>query len=1492
MPANKTRRGRPKRMYDLVQEDEHQKHNSVASTSNLPDLDIRQPLTIYTQVDDICPEEKPCLVHLNQDVHLGSTTHAQINYDNLPQAVYLMNEPEDDDDPEITPYIIQSEYIRYQEPTEDELFERVEYDMDERDQIWLNNYNEKNCADNDAPVSPELFEGLMDRLEKEWHILIQGVSCPADLDSSSAEDSACAVCGDTEAENSNAIVFCDGCNLAVHQDCYGIPHIPEGEWLCKQCQLAPDEDISCVFCPNKGGAFKQTTDGKWGHLLCAIWIPEVILKDTVYMEPIDYVDKVPKGRLRLVCSICKQRQGACIQCDNKNCYSAFHVSCARATGYSMKIKLHEQGSIVMNAYCDKHMPKDTSEDTSEDIDEEAREDIFEDMPMEYEDSNEEDYTEHDESSKKKGRQTQGRGRDRDRSHSSSKKIVLDLKTPIKKFPRAGGQHHVTGPPIAPNIVLSRMDHIPRLLESSIRKKSQLVTSISRYWSLKREYMKGAPLIKRLQLEPWVVTNYIAQTNNVSGRLAPAKKEFILDLWASLDKSRMLSEQVQRRERLKLEQLKKQKEYVETYLYPNEYVFHIVLNQLIECDSNDYFKEPVSHEDVPDYASVIDEPMCFSIIQEKITCHGYTELGQLKRDVDLIWDNCVEYNLPLSDFYKAALRLKKKSEAIFDWAEKKITSAPTLEEFFMDSCTDSALESSLNPVLSYSMFDCGIQEEDIDIVDEEVIEIADEEDTELPMDVLVDSQPIVLPTELMEVAAVDKTSDISADSLPRRAGRRRISKSASENYTILETGTRQSTIEQWILQNSGKPAVKKKHKRETKKIPKPTAVQKEHEIPTVTSVDVGVQTDNYLLLSLLQEFGTPAALGKLADEKQNDKELYNGLSLAKAVSQKIKKITRNPLPKTLPEPIKVIDTDTISDNNSTDTEQEVIVTIKSPKRRRSVKLQKSESPESSSPVMAPIKLPEACSSGEPQATESLETSSFNKPRKIALSKTSPAKPQTTVSPEGSFFGKSQATNLPERSSSVKPQRTLLPGKITPDKPQVTESPKRNSSDEPQAIKLAERSSCIKPQAADSKERTSVKSQRTLLPKKSTSDKSRTIESPEKSISGKPQATGSTVDNSSVKPQRISLPEKGASGKLQVAESTERITSKKVQGAASMDRGLSIKPQATKAPERSLFVEPPATKSPEGNSSAEPQSSKNPMSSKADLSPSYSMSYDIAERSLSPVAPMENILAEPSNGRRTVPQSLESVVNIKEGKRSKSSPKPQPAPKTIMRATRSRGLTANEEELKKRKRMSTEARVLMSSLLHFENKEKPEEKYKTYYPKNAPVGWAYLESDDEDGAGHERTEETKAESRIKRRKIEQVSLDDFNHNEIVWARVSGYPSHPAKLVKEVDENSSLYKSKRVSQAVLVEFLKVPDNHKWGWVLPNNITKFGATEVDKLKLAECLKEKGSARTSRIQEAREGYQYACSLIDKEDSESVLGSVFSEANLLVKKKTKSTKRK
>lgn len=57
---------------------------------------------------------------------------------------------------------------------------------------------------------------------------------------------------------------------------------------------------SCILCPNEGGAFKQTVNGEWAHLLCAIWVPETRVANDVFMEPITGVDKINKQRWKLV----------------------------------------------------------------------------------------------------------------------------------------------------------------------------------------------------------------------------------------------------------------------------------------------------------------------------------------------------------------------------------------------------------------------------------------------------------------------------------------------------------------------------------------------------------------------------------------------------------------------------------------------------------------------------------------------------------------------------------------------------------------------------------------------------------------------------------------------------------------------------------------------------------------------------------------------------------------------------------------------------------------------------------------------------------------------------------------------------------------------------------------------------------------------------------------------------------------------------------------
>ena len=49
------------------------------------------------------------------------------------------------------------------------------------------------------------------------------------------DDEVCAICSKPDSDPPNEIVFCDNCDMPVHQECYGLAEVPEGDWICRNC---------------------------------------------------------------------------------------------------------------------------------------------------------------------------------------------------------------------------------------------------------------------------------------------------------------------------------------------------------------------------------------------------------------------------------------------------------------------------------------------------------------------------------------------------------------------------------------------------------------------------------------------------------------------------------------------------------------------------------------------------------------------------------------------------------------------------------------------------------------------------------------------------------------------------------------------------------------------------------------------------------------------------------------------------------------------------------------------------------------------------------------------------------------------------------------------------------------------------------------------------------------------------------------------------------
>jgi hypothetical protein len=123
----------------------------------------------------------------------------------------------------------------------------IEYELDDDDEEFLHALNTV-LKLKDAPSKPVMadddLEAVLNYFEIESFyqrdpssILSKNAPFSGLYNESNDAETPCAVCGDPDFSGGNLIVYCDGCDMAVHVTCYLVRALPAGSWLCRRCSL-------------------------------------------------------------------------------------------------------------------------------------------------------------------------------------------------------------------------------------------------------------------------------------------------------------------------------------------------------------------------------------------------------------------------------------------------------------------------------------------------------------------------------------------------------------------------------------------------------------------------------------------------------------------------------------------------------------------------------------------------------------------------------------------------------------------------------------------------------------------------------------------------------------------------------------------------------------------------------------------------------------------------------------------------------------------------------------------------------------------------------------------------------------------------------------------------------------------------------------------------------------------------------------------------------
>jgi hypothetical protein len=380
------------------------------------------------------------------------------------------------------------------------------------------------------------------------------------------------------------------------------------------------------MCPLKGGAMKQTDDGKhWVHILCALWIPELYFGSGSLREPVFGFGDVGRDRFRLNCYICGQKhKSACIQCYSPRCYAAFHVTCAQQAGLCMYLGEHHTGAnCTIEAYCHLHTPKWSTS-----------------APF--------------------------------LSTTRSGALVKDFQSmnEMKQKQAPGGaeaKKAMTIPSVLPDVLHALLE------QNRVDPSVETAITIRHFWMLKRRSRRGVPLLRSMQES---LTK--DSSSESSAELVKERKRFQY-VRMQLEKTRMLVGQSLRRERIKRDQLVTDEQLFLMKVMPMRFVLEKTMEQFAKRDPDNVFANPVDLEAFPEYGRIVANPMDMATMANKIERNDYTVLTDFIADFQLMCENAILFNGTETWWHQYAIDMLLQGNSILEVAGEFISTLPIDED---------------------------------------------------------------------------------------------------------------------------------------------------------------------------------------------------------------------------------------------------------------------------------------------------------------------------------------------------------------------------------------------------------------------------------------------------------------------------------------------------------------------------------------------------------------------------------------------------------------------------------------------------------------------------------------------------------------------------------------------------------------------------------------------------------------------------------------------